>query len=103
MYAVKIDIDEHFFEGMMYIGKRPTVTNQPDINIEINIFDFNQNIYDKFITIQILKFLRQDIKFKNLEELKEQLKVDEKMPFWLWMKLTSLPKSSKNYNSCTKL
>ncbi len=78
VYAVKIDIDEHFFEGMMYIGKRPTVTNQPDINIEINIFDFNQNIYDKSITIQILKFLRQDIKFKNLEELKEQLKVDEK-------------------------
>lgn len=56
VYAVKTDIDEHFFEGMMYIGKRPTVTNQPDINIEINIFDFNQNIYDKFITIQILKF-----------------------------------------------
>jgi riboflavin kinase/FMN adenylyltransferase len=78
VYAVKIDIDSNFFEGMMYIGKRPTVTNQPNINIEINIFDFNQNIYDKNISIQILKFLREDIKFNHLDELKEQLKVDEK-------------------------
>jgi riboflavin kinase/FMN adenylyltransferase len=78
VYAVKIDIENNFFEGMMYIGKRPTVTNQPNINIEINIFDFNQNIYDKNISIQILKFLRGDIKFNDLDELKEQLKVDEK-------------------------
>lgn len=78
VYAVKIEIEDQIFEGMMYIGKRPTVSNQPDVNIEINIFDFNQNIYDKLITIEILKYIRKDIKFNSLEELKDQLRLDEK-------------------------
>lgn len=78
VYAVKVDVENISFEGMMYIGKRPTVANQDAANIEINIFDFNQNIYDKVIKINILKFLRPDIKFNNLDELKEQLKTDEK-------------------------
>lgn len=78
VYAVKIDIDDVMFEGMMYIGKRPTVADQMTVNIEINIFDFNQNIYEKTIRIHILKFLRSDIKFDGLEELKKQLHLDEK-------------------------
>ncbi|MFZ1750399.1 MAG: bifunctional riboflavin kinase/FAD synthetase [Saprospiraceae bacterium] len=78
VYAVRIDIDQVGFEGMMYIGKRPSVSDQVTLNIEINIFDFNENIYDKTITIHILRYLRQDIKFNHLDELKEQLKVDEK-------------------------
>lgn len=77
VYAVTIDIDQVVFEGMMYVGKRPTLSLQQENNIEINIFDFNQNIYDKKITIYIMKFLRQDIKFDNLEDLKVQLKKDE--------------------------
>jgi riboflavin kinase/FMN adenylyltransferase len=78
VYAVKAEVENISFEGMMYIGKRPTVTNQDAINIEINIFDFNQNIYDKVIKISILKFLRPDLKFDNLDQLKVQLKADEK-------------------------
>lgn len=78
VYAVNIAIEDQSFEGMMYIGKRPTVSDQKAINIEINIFDFSQNIYDKVIRISILKFLREDIRFENLDQLKEQLKVDEK-------------------------
>ncbi len=78
VYAVKIEIENQAFEGMMYIGKRPTVHQQTDINIEINIFDFNQNIYDKHIRIHILKYLRNDIKFDSLDDLKQQLRLDEK-------------------------
>ncbi len=77
VFAVRIEIEETRFEGMMYIGKRPTAFNQEENNIEINIFDFNQNIYNKNVHIFILKHLREDIKFDSLEELKEQLKVDE--------------------------
>ena len=68
VYAVQSDIEGQVFDGMMYIGKRPTITDLPGINIEINIFDFNQNIYDKKITIYILRYLRSDIRFNNLEE-----------------------------------
>jgi len=78
VYAVRILLEDSVFEGMMYIGRRPTLVNQEHTNIEINIFDFNQDIYDKSLNIQILKFLRKDIKFDSLDELKEQLKIDEK-------------------------
>lgn len=78
VYAVQTEIEGQFFDGMMYIGKRPTINEQPGINIEINIFDFNQNIYDKTIRIHIQRFLRSDIRFDNLETLKDQLRVDEK-------------------------
>lgn len=77
VYAVKVHVDHVEFEGMMYIGKRPSVTEQEHINIEINIFDFSENIYDKTIRISILEFLRKDIKFDNLEDLKSQLLEDE--------------------------
>lgn len=78
VYAVKIEIEQLTFDGMMYIGKRPTVNDKLDVNIEINIFDFAQNIYDKTIKIHILKYLRNDVKFNDLEALKEQLRLDEK-------------------------
>ncbi|MBK8054358.1 MAG: bifunctional riboflavin kinase/FAD synthetase [Saprospiraceae bacterium] len=78
VYAVKTEIEGEEFNGMMYIGKKPTVSEQAGINIEINIFDFNQNIYDKTIKINIIKYLRNDIKFDTLDQLKEQLAIDEK-------------------------
>ena len=78
VYAVKTEIEDEEFDGMMYIGKKPTVSDQAGINIEINIFDFNQNIYDKTIKINIIKYLRNDLKFDSLDQLKEQLAIDEK-------------------------
>jgi len=78
VYAVKAEVENTIFEGMMYIGRRPTVSDQESVNIEINIFDFNQNIYDKILKINILKFLRPDIRFETLDQLKAQLKIDEK-------------------------
>lgn len=78
VYAVKTEVEGEKFDGMMYIGKKPTISDQAGLNIEINIFDFNQNIYDKVITISIIKYLRSDIKFDNLDQLKDQLSLDEK-------------------------
>ncbi|MCB9309050.1 MAG: bifunctional riboflavin kinase/FAD synthetase [Lewinellaceae bacterium] len=77
VYAVRTDIDGALFEGMMYIGKRPTVSQQDFMNIEVNLFDFNDNIYNKNIRIEILNFIRGDIKFDSLEDLKIQLAKDE--------------------------
>ncbi|MBK8628624.1 MAG: riboflavin kinase [Saprospiraceae bacterium] len=54
------------------------MSDQIAIIIEINIFDFSQNIYDKVIQIHILEFLRKDIRFDNLDQLKDQLQLDEK-------------------------
>ncbi|MGY4386333.1 riboflavin kinase/FMN adenylyltransferase [Pedobacter sp. UYP24] len=76
IYAVTVALNNDVFKGMAYIGQRPTI-NGMTRNIEVNIFDFNQEIYGQSITMNFLKFLRHDVKFTGLEALKEQLQKDK--------------------------
>jgi len=76
IYAVKVKIDGESFNGMGYIGSRPTI-NGLTRNIEVNIFDFTSDIYGKHIRMEFYNFVRGDIKFSSLEALKEQLAKDE--------------------------
>ncbi|WEK18651.1 MAG: bifunctional riboflavin kinase/FAD synthetase [Candidatus Pedobacter colombiensis] len=76
IYAVTVDMAGQTFKGMAYIGQRPTI-NGMTRNIEVNIFDFNQEIYGQDITMTFLKFLREDVKFTGLEALKLQLQKDK--------------------------
>ena len=78
VYAVKIAIkgrDDHF-TGMMNIGVRPTIDGFTRV-IEVNIFDFDEMIYDSTLTITLVKYLRREIKFVGLDELKAQLVKDK--------------------------
>lgn len=65
------------YKGMAYIGQRPTI-NGMTRNIEVNIFDFNREIYGQTIKMNFLKFLRHDVKFIGLEALTEQLHQDKR-------------------------
>ncbi|RYG21545.1 MAG: bifunctional riboflavin kinase/FAD synthetase [Chitinophagaceae bacterium] len=65
------------FTGMAYIGQRPTI-NGMTRNIEVNIFDFDREIYGQNIKMNFLAFLRHDVKFTGLEALKVQLQQDKK-------------------------
>ena len=76
IYAVKVVIKGDTFGGMAYIGHRPTV-NGMSRNIEVNIFDFNQEIYGEAIRMDFLQYIRGDQKFNNLEELQAQLGKDQ--------------------------
>lgn len=76
IYAVKIDMGNESYKGMAYIGQRPTI-NGMTRNIEVNIFDFNKEIYGQYITMTFLEFLRHDVKFTGLETLKIQLHQDK--------------------------
>lgn len=76
VYAVNIAIDKKFFQGMMSIGDRPTINGTKRL-IEVNIFDFNDDIYNKKIIVSIKKYLRPQEKFNGLEELKNQLAIDK--------------------------
>ncbi len=76
VYAVDIFINKKFYKGMMNIGNRPTV-NGKERTIEVNIFNFNEDIYGEEIKIILKKFLRNEIKFQELEMLTAQLKIDE--------------------------
>jgi riboflavin kinase/FMN adenylyltransferase len=63
-------------KSMMNIGVRPTVDGSKRV-IEVNIFDFDEDIYGQTLQVQFHHFLRGEVKFKGLEELKEQLRKDK--------------------------
>ena len=77
IFAVKVYLEERSeYKGMGYIGHRPTI-NGMTRTIEVNIFDFNEDIYTKPIRMELLHFVRGDIKFESLEQLTEQLGKDK--------------------------
>ena len=78
IYAVKLKIGENTqtFKGMAYIGNRPTI-NGMSRNIEVNIFDFDQELYRQYISMEFVQFIRGDIRFENIEKLKTQIAGDK--------------------------
>ena len=76
VYIVQSQIDNKTIFGMMNIGNRPTVSGTHQ-TIEVHFFDFNNNLYDTFLTIELLFFLRDEHKFDTIESLILQLKKDE--------------------------
>lgn len=77
VYAVYVLIDEDQYEGMLYIGKRPTLHNGENISLEVNILDFDQNLYGKTLSVEFIEFMRPDEKFKDLETLVKHIKQDK--------------------------
>ena len=78
IYAVRVRIDNEpeTYNGMAYIGNRPTI-NGMSRNIEVNIFDFDRDIYRQYITMEFIYFIRGDIRFENIEKLKVQISEDK--------------------------
>ena len=64
------------YQGMMSIGFRPTVDGKKRV-IEVNVFDFNKDIYGKTMRVYVKKFLRAEVKFNTLEELVKQIDQDK--------------------------
>ncbi len=77
IYAVKVHHGQNHHEGMLYIGKKPTLHNEAKTSIEVNIFDFNENIYGEILRLELIDFIRDDMKFNGLDALKGQLRKDE--------------------------
>ena len=76
VYAVKVYYRENEFGGMLNIGNRPTVDGTYK-TIEVNIFDFDREIYGENLTIEFIKKIRNEQKFNGLEELKAQIARDK--------------------------
>ncbi|MFH2141670.1 MAG: bifunctional riboflavin kinase/FAD synthetase [Bacteroidota bacterium] len=78
VYAVEIIYDNKFFQGMLNIGYRPTVSkNYKNRQIEVHIFKFDQQIYDEEISIIFKYRMRDEKKFDSIEGLKKQLYKDK--------------------------
>lgn len=76
VYAVKVKHLERSYDGMLNIGNNPTIQGKGR-SIEVNIFNFNDDIYDQKISVFFVKRLRDEVKFNGIEELKQQLHADK--------------------------
>ena len=77
IYAVETIIEGKKYLGVMSIGKRPTFYNDGHLTTEVYIFDFNSNIYDKKVTVNVVERIRGEEKYSSAEELVAQMKKDK--------------------------
>lgn len=78
VYAVKVRVKDREYEGMLNIGIRPTVSCSGIVRIEVNIFDFLEDIYGQPIRVALMGRIRGERKFNDIDELKLQLNDDRK-------------------------
>ena len=77
VYAIKTRRQNSlkFIRGIANLGYRPTF-NGKKILLEVHLFNFSGNLYNKHLTIEFLKFIREEKKFKGVDQLKKQIKID---------------------------
>ena len=77
VYGVKVKIQKNnkSIKGIANLGYRPTF-KQNKILLEVHLFNFSGNLYNKYLTVDFMKFIRKEIKFKNVDQLKKQVKSD---------------------------
>ena len=77
VYAVRGKIAESskYLKGIANLGYRPTF-NGKKILLEVHLFNFSGNLYNKYLTVEFLKFIRKEKKFRNIDQLKKQIKAD---------------------------
>ena len=78
VYATYVDYEGKEYKSMTYIGKKPTINNDEIENIEVHLFDFDGDLYDKDIKVRFVARVRGEQKFESLDALKKQLQIDEK-------------------------
>lgn len=78
VYGVNVYFNNKSFLGMMNIGHNPTCNFTDNLSIEINLFDVDINLYDQTLKIEVFCFIRDELKFNNVDELIAQLEKDKK-------------------------
>ena len=77
VYAVRVKKEgkNKYLKGIANLGFRPTF-NEKKILLEVHLFNFSGNLYNKYLTVEFKRFIRKEKKFKNIEQLKKQIKTD---------------------------
>ena len=77
VYAVKVKSSDknNYLKGIANLGYRPTF-NGKKILLEVHLFNFSGNLYNKYLTVEFIKFIRKEKKFKNVDQLRKQIKTD---------------------------
>jgi riboflavin kinase / FMN adenylyltransferase len=77
VYAIRAKMinSSKFIKGIANLGYRPTF-NGKKILLEVHLFNFSENLYNKYLSVEFIKFIRKEKKFKNVDELRKQIKND---------------------------
>jgi len=89
IYAVELFVREKKHFGLLSVGKRPTFYDSGEIVPEVYIYDFNENIYDEFITVNVVERIRGEEKFSSADELIKQMNNDKKIGMEILKKLNN--------------
>ncbi len=77
VYAVRVQWNGRTFKGMLNIGVKPTVSENGKRSIEVHIFDFDEEIYDRKLTLELVRRIRNEKQFDSLEALRSKLHEDK--------------------------
>ncbi|MCR5345628.1 MAG: bifunctional riboflavin kinase/FAD synthetase [Lachnospiraceae bacterium] len=76
VYESKVELGGRIYKGMTNIGTKPTVTSDLKITVETYLKDYTGNLYDEYIDVELVRFIRPEKKFNTIEELEMQIKSD---------------------------
>jgi riboflavin kinase/FMN adenylyltransferase len=76
VYAVRVYWEQNQYDGMVYIGKRPTVSVHGEKRIEVHLFNFSGDLYGETLQLEFVEFLREDKQFESIKKKKKQLSSD---------------------------
>lgn len=76
VYASRILIDGVWYYGVTNLGTKPTISDGYEVSVETNVFDFDKDVYGNRVEVALYHFLRQEMKFENVEALKKQMESD---------------------------
>jgi len=94
VYFVSSDLHGRTVYGMANIGNRPTVSDVPDISLEVHFFDIDEDLYGSELVIWFLKYIREEKKFASLDLLSQQLQYDASICRAIMKSLDSIDEQS---------
>ncbi|WP_028243654.1 bifunctional riboflavin kinase/FAD synthetase [Pseudobutyrivibrio ruminis] len=77
VYVTTIDFDGRIYHGVTNVGTKPSVSDKNIVGIETHILDYNGDLYGRYVKVTFEAFLRPEMKFKSVEELKQQMAKDK--------------------------
>ena len=78
VYSSTVRIGDSEFKGMTNIGRKPTVSDKEKVGVETYIYDFDSDVYGEYIEVVLHSFVRPEMKFESMEQLKLQIQQDIK-------------------------
>lgn len=76
VYGTLVRIEGELFQGLTNIGRRPSVDDFNYVTVETFLLDFNKNIYGKKLVLEVYDFIRDVVKFRDLDEVQQQVQKD---------------------------